>query len=215
MKTTLAITTLALIACTGSANAGLIVNGTFEGGTIAPATSSYPTDPVMWPEGRYNVVTSDTLHPLWVDFFDHTSGNGESGFMIVNGTTEGNGPSWTDTVEVEPGTEFVLSAWLASLYPAAIATVSLRVIGLGDETGTVIAQSDVTAPEALATWEQRTLAFNSGDFNALRIEVWDTNQVAGGNDYAIDDIALTAVPTPGAAALAGMGLVIAARRRRN
>lgn len=213
---TFAITTLAVIAASsGSANAGLIANGTFDGGTIAPATSTYPTDPMMWPEGRYNVTNFDTLHPLWVDFFDHTSGNGESGFMIVNGTTQGNGPSWSDTVQVEPGTEFVLSAWLASLYPDAIATVSLRVIGVGEETGTVVAQSDVTAPETLATWEQRSMNFNSGDFSTLRIEIWDTNQVAGGNDYAIDDIALNAVPTPGATALAGMGLLVAGRRRRN
>jgi hypothetical protein len=212
---TLALTTLVIAACTGSAHAALIANGTFENGTIAPATSAYPTDPTMWPEGRYNVTNFDTLHPLWVDFYDHTSGNGESGFMIVNGTTEGNGPSWTDTVQVNPGTEFELSAWLASLYPTAIATVSLRVIGLGDETGGVIAQSDVTAPTDLATWEQRTMSFNSGNFSAIRIEVWDTNQIAGGNDYAIDDIALNAVPTPGATALASMGLLLGARRRRN
>lgn len=205
-----------MLAAAGSAHAGLIANGTFDGGTIAPASSAYPTDPTMWPEGRYNVTNYDTLHPLWVDFYDHTSGNGESGFMIVNGTTQGNGPSWFQDISVPAGTDFELSLWLASLYPDAISTVSLRVIGVGSDLGNanLIAQSDVTAPVELSTWERRAMNFNSGNFSNVRIEIWDTNQVAGGNDYAVDDIALVAVPAPGAAALAGLVLARASRRRR-
>ncbi|MFM9957280.1 MAG: hypothetical protein ACKVZJ_04330 [Phycisphaerales bacterium] len=211
----LALTAFVIAAGAASASAGLIVNGTFDGGTIAPAASAYPTDPEMWPEGRHNVTSFDTLHPLWVDFFDHTSGNGESGFMIVNGTTQGNGPAWYDFVQVDPGTEFELSLWLASLYPDAVSTVSLRVIGLTDETGSdLIASSDVTAPTELALWERRAMTFNSGNFTNLRIEIWDTNQVAGGNDYAVDDIALVPVPAPGAAALLGLGMLAGSRRRR-
>lgn len=210
------LTALAVLtAAAASANAGIVVNGTFDGGTIAPAVTAYTQDATMWPEGTYNVVSYDTLHSLWVDFYDHTSGNGESGYLVVNGTTQGAGPVWTTNVSVDAGTEYELSAWLASLYPQAISSVSLRVLGItGDNGNPVLAASDVTAPNDLGVWERRAMSFNSAGFTSLRLEIWDTNQVASGNDYAVDDIALTAVPTPGTAAFGLAALTAGSRRRR-
>lgn len=207
---------LTVIGLAGTVNAQIVPNGDFETGGIAPAISNYALDNTMWPESTYNVVTHDTIHPLWVDFFDHTRGNSDGHFMIVNGTASGGGPAWAEEVNVDPDSDYALSAWFASLYPTAIASLSMRVYGVVGERGdTLLGSSDFFAPENLATWEERAFAFNSSGFSTVWIELWDTNQAAGGNDYAVDDIALTPrVPAPGFASLAGAAGLMLSRRRR-
>lgn len=210
----LALSAVALLSIVGSSNAG-IINGDFESGPgIAPSTSSYSLDGTMFPPATYNVVSFDTIHPSWVDFNDHTIGTPNGHFMIVNGTDAGSGPAWKQTVSVTPFTEYNLSAWFASLYPASVAGLSMRVFGAFERGNAPLASVDFVAPSDLAVWVEQTLSFNSTDLLAVSVEIWDTNQAFSGNDYAIDDISLTQVPAPGAAAMLGLLGVAGVRRRR-
>jgi MYXO-CTERM domain-containing protein len=190
--------------CT-AAHADLVVNGDFETGGIAPSTTAYASTDIYAP-AQYIITNYDTVHSAWVDFFDHTFGTAAGHYMVVNGTDNGTGPTWAQVVAVQPNTEYTLSGWFASLYPASIAWLEFRVDG-------AIVNPAFQAPGTLGVWEQRSVTFTTGPATtSISLEIWDSNQAFTGNDYAIDDISLT--PTPGAAALLGVGCLASARRRR-
>lgn len=210
-------TSAALLALAASAVANPIVNGNFETGTIGPSTTAYAIDGSMFPPETYNIVSFDTIHPSWVDFFDHTLGNADGHYMIINGSDSGVGPSWAQTVAVTPGTDYDLSAWFASLFPASVANLEWRIIG---------DQSNITSPQFMAplsvgdggpglgVWVQHVFSFNSGANTSISIQLWDISGIYQGNDYALDDISLCVVPSPTAAGLLGLAGLSAARRRR-
>lgn len=202
---------MCVLAVSGSicafASANQVVNGDFQTGALGPSTSTYTQDGTMYPPATWNIVSYDTLHTSWQDFYDHTYGDERGYYMIVNGTDQGLGPAWAQTVSVTANTDYNLSGWFATLIQLAPASLEFRVNG-------VTISPIFSAPNAAATWEQHSVSFNSGNNTSLSVEIWDTNQVFSGNDYAIDDISLTAVPAPGALALAGLGGLAFSRRRR-
>lgn len=182
-----------------------VINGDFEIGGIAPSTTAYASTDIYLP-AQYLITSYDTVHSAWVDFYDHTYGNANGHYMVVNGTDNGSGPTWAQTVAVTPNTQYTLSGWFASLYATSIAWLEFRVDG-------AIVNPAFAAPGTLGVWEQRSVTFTTGPTTtSISVEIWDSNQAFTGNDYAIDDITLT--PTPGAAALFGLGAALAARRRR-
>ncbi|MBL8991252.1 MAG: hypothetical protein JNJ48_06695 [Phycisphaerae bacterium] len=196
-----------------------IVNGDFQTGTIGPSTSAYALSGSMLPPETYNVVSFDTIHPSWVDFFDHTLGNADGRYMIINGSDSGVGPAWAQTVAVTANTVYDLSAWFASLFPQSVATLQWRLVG--DQT--TIISGNFVAPlsvgdggPGLGVWVQQVFQFNSGSNTSLSIQLWDVSGIFQGNDYAVDDISLTVVPAPAAAGIAAIaGLAGVRRRRRN
>jgi len=189
------------------ASANQVVNGDFQTGTLGPSTSSYSFDNSMYPPATWNIVSYDTLHGSWQDFYDHTFGDERGRFMIVNGTDQGLGPAWAQTVAVTANTDYNLSGWFATLIADAPASVEFRVNG-------VTLSPVFSAPVADSVWEQHSVLFNSGNLTSLSVEIWDTSQVFHGNDYAIDDISLEAVPAPGSIAFAGIAGLTLTRRRR-
>ncbi|MFT3686729.1 MAG: hypothetical protein QM783_17715 [Phycisphaerales bacterium] len=204
MKNILCVICAATVASAALANP--IVNGDFETGTLGPSTTAYASTNIYDP-AQYIITNYDTVHTSWVDFYDHTYGTGDGHYMVVNGTDDGLGPTWAQTVSVTANTQYELSAWFASLYPAAIATIEFRVNGQ-------LVVPQFSAPNALGVWEQRSVVFNTGNSTSISVEIWDYNQSYTGNDYAIDDIALNVVPTPGSAATLAVGALAAMRRRR-
>ncbi len=185
-----------------------VVNGDFQTGALGPSTTTYSLDGTMFPPATWNIVSYNTIHPSWVDFYDHTYGDDRGYYMIVNGTDQGIGPAWAQTVSVAANTNYSLSGWFASLFPDAPASLEFRVNGL-------LVGAGFSAPLPVGNWEQRSVVFNSGANTSLSIEIWDVNQAFTGNDYAIDDISLERVPAPGAVALGGIAGVLTGRRRRS
>jgi len=204
MKNLLSVLAVAGLSVVASAN--VVVNGDFETGTLGPSTSAYATNDIYAP-AQYLIVSYDTVHSSWVDFYDHTFGTADGHYMIVNGTDSGAGPTWAQTVAVTPNTQYELSGWFASLYSSAIAQIEFRVDG-------VLVVPQFSAPGTLGVWEQRSVIFTTGNVTSISVEIWDYNQSFTGNDYAVDDIGLNVVPTPGSVALIGIGGLAASRRRR-
>lgn len=198
-----------------SVSANLIINGDFQTGQLSPSTTAYAQSGTMIPESTWNIVSFDTLHPSWADFNDHTLGNAQGKYMVVNGTDGSPGQAWRQLVEVAPNTEYELSGWFASLFPTSVASLEFRVFATSQES--YIATGSFVAPTSLGQWQQHSLTFNSGSADFIAVEIWDTNGAFTGNDYAVDDIALraAAVPEPMrfAAALPALGLL--SRRRRS
>lgn len=182
----------------------------FTDGTIAPGTSSYFVSASMFEEGSYNIATWDTFHPSWSDFYDHTSGDASGRYMVVNGASGGGGGmAWAATVAVTAGTDYTLGAWFASVYSFATASLRFRVVGDTTLSGIVFG-----APDETGVWEHTEYTFNTGTSTSISVQIWDVSGISDGNDYAIDDITLEAVPSPGTLAALALGSLFSMRGRR-
>jgi len=219
MRTHIAI----LVGLAGAASPALgnmIANGDFQSGMIGPSTSGFsyqntagswlaPVDSI-YDAGTYCVVTYDTIHTAWADYYDHTTGDSSGRYMIVNGSDANIGAAWMQTVAVQPNTDYNLSGWFSSLHASSVASLEWRLIG---DSSSILSPSFM-ASTSTGVWSERTFAFNSGNNTSISIQLWDTSGVSSGNDYGVDDISMDrSVPAPGTAALLlATGLV--GRRRR-
>ena len=201
----------AMLVCLGGlaasqASAVLIFNGDFEAGNAgflsaytyagtAGTPSPFTSNPnTLWDEGTYSVGTDPNLfHSLWASFGDHTTGTGN--MLIVNGAASPVSV-WQGTLNspLVVGQTYEFSAWVANLYPPPVgsgttptAPAVLQFSVGGNQIGT-----SFTAP-GVGVWSEFTATFVAG---SEPIGVLDLNTVPSGNDFALDDISLVAVPEP-------------------
>ncbi len=121
---------------------------------------------------------------------------------------------WEETgLTVLPNTDYLFSAWLASVYPANPAQLVFSVNG-------VRIGSPFGASSTPGVWEQFSTVLNSAAGTSMRLDIVNLNTESGGNDFALDDIDLTPRPIPEPVsllllgpALAGLGLI--KRRERD
>lgn len=203
-----------------------IINGNFESGNtgftsdytyIAPGSQNPPDAPdpsgfdyALWDAGTYSVGTNPhSFHASWASFGDHTTGTGN--MLIVNGAASPV-TIWQGTLSsaLISGMTYEFSAWVANLYPpnqGPVAPAQLNFSVGGNAIGTTY-----TAPD-VAVWHQFTATFVAGN---APVAVLDLNTAANGNDFALDDISLTAVPEPTSLVLTGLGGlgVLLLRRRK-
>jgi hypothetical protein len=176
-----------------AAAANLVANGNFQTSTLTPSTSNYSFSPGMQPAGTWNITSFDTFHPAWVDLLDHTLGNGNGRYMIVNGTSAAEGKAWAQTVTVAPDSYYTLSAWFANLHaPSTPAPLNFRIMNGASPLATRFIQS----PAVAGQWGQRNMTFYTGAATSLSVEIWDTNAYVSSRDYAIDDISLLLLGEP-------------------
>ena len=221
-STLLAIALVTAAAAANAASADLIVNGDFESGNTG-FTSDYINDSspgagltagAEQGAGYYGIVTnSNTWHPYFASFGDHTTGSGN--MMIVNGTDQSNKTVWQQGgVAVVQGATYRLQFWARSAYADSPAT--LHITASVNSLDTVF-----QLPGNTGAWQQFSMDFVA-DSNPETIRLVDSNLALSGNDFAIDDISLcrvTTVPLPpaslaGLSALAGLGGANVLRRRR-
>jgi hypothetical protein len=159
----------------------LLVNGDFEAGNTG-FLSGYTFSPGNITFGAtYDVLFNPlSAHPLAASFGDHTNGLGL--MLAVNGDGSPGTVVWSQTVPVTASTEYAFSAWLASWVPASPAQLQLLINGT--PLGTFMASSTA------ALWEQFTTTWNSGLSTSATIEIINLNTELGGNDFALDDLAL-------------------------
>jgi gliding motility-associated-like protein len=168
----------------------LIVNGDFISGNSG-FTSGYSNIINLPPtgiKGAYDIVTNPKV---WFTPFDacpdHTTGTGR--MMVVDGSDVNNTKLWEQTVTVVPGKTYQFSYYLQSLtvgFPARI-EILINGVSLGLPN---------TAPATTCSWAQRIYSWNSGVSTSAIITIYDREISGGGNDFAIDDLSLTACPNP-------------------
>jgi len=145
-----------------------------------------PNPQMMWPEQTYTVATNPSqYHSRWPSFGDHTTGHG--GMMIVNGSPEAGITVWSTSVEVAKDTQYEVTAWAASVFTLSPSSLEFSING-------AVLGPPLTLSAATGVWEQFTAGWHSGTDTVAVLSLVDRNLVRNGNDFALDDIALRAVP---------------------
>ena len=174
------------------ADASIVFNVDFESGNTgfqSDYTYYTPTTPVgMIPEDNYSIVAKPTdVHTLWYSFYDHTFGDGTGHMMVVNGSTTEGDRVWFKDIAMETGVTYVLTAWAASVYPQNPANLEFK---LGTNSlGTM------QLPSTAGVWQEFTATFVAGEGEG-QIAAIDLVLAYSGNDFALDDVSLVAVPEP-------------------
>ncbi|MEI6141847.1 MAG: T9SS type A sorting domain-containing protein, partial [Mariniphaga sp.] len=164
----------------------LIYNGDFEAGNISFG-SGYTVGTDLVPEGRYAVVANpNTVHASFINCSDHTpSGTLQ---MVVNGATVAGVNVWSQTVNVAPNSDYQFTYWIQSVVGNNASQLQLYVNG-------VAAGPVYTAITATCQWAQFLYNWNSGSSTTAYLSLVNQNIVAGGNDFALDDIIFQQVCT--------------------
>ena len=208
----------------------MILNGNFSSGNtgftssynyIAPGTPNPGDSPdpggsdyTLWDEGTYSVGTNpNSFHASWASFGDHTTGTGN--MLIVNGAAS-QVTVWQGTLSstLVVGQTYQFSAWVANLYPppVGLGTTPTAPAQLQFSIGGGMIGGMFSAP-GVGVWSVLSSTFIAGSVNPA-IAVVDLETAANGNDFALDDISIVAVPEPTTLALAGLGGLSALLFRR-
>lgn len=163
----------------------VIVNGDFSQGNTG-FTSTYQYLPGSGVNaGVYNVGSNILAwHPTMTPCNDHTTGTGN--MMMVNGAENPGVTVWSQTITVQPNTNYAFSAWLQHITiinPASL-QFSINGISVGD-----IFHANNTS----CLWERFYTVWNSGNTSSAVISIINQNQLQWGNDFALDDISFAPI----------------------
>lgn len=168
----------------------LVSNGDFEGGNSDFYTDYiYHEDPTIGGdqliEGEYTVDTDPSImHNNWVACGDQTSGSGN--MLVANGSESAGQSVWCQDIAIDPNTEYVFSAWIASVDPNGPAELQFSIDGSDIGGGSVV----ISTP---CSWFQYFEFWDSGGSSSITICIEDLNTDEPGNDFAIDDIVFAPV----------------------
>lgn len=162
-------------------------NSGFTSGYTYVNAATLPDLELMWPERTYTVGADPAeYHPLWPPIGDHTTGDG--GMMIVNGSPDADVIVWSAAAAVTPGTQYDFIFWAASVYPISPASLEFSI------NGVLLPGGPFTLSATPGLWERFSAGWYSGTDTVAVLSLIDRNTVREGNDFAIDDIALSVVP---------------------
>ena len=190
-------------------SASLIVNGDFQSGSTGFGSDyvSSPTQGIGTDAGTYDVVNNPYGNPppqnpfVPPGYYDHTLGTAAGLMLAVNGATDPNQRVWYENVGgLTVGQQYEFTFWLSNWSFDPVANLQLQ-IGIGG-----FQQAGIYAPEARGVWASESFLWTATSTSA-EFDIFDLQTAAGGNDFALDDISLTAVPEP-ATAMAGVLLLL-------
>ena len=175
---------------TGSALSGinLVTNGDFESGNtgfVSGYVLAAQTTTGLVPEGTFDVLTFPSLrHPNFCSLCgDHTSGSGLQ--MAINGSLIAGINIWKQTlVNVVPNTDYQFTYWLQTIVIGNDPAPSQLQFYVNGIPAGPIKYADPTT----GVWTQFTYNWNSGASTVANLSLVNQNTVAGGNDFALDDI---------------------------
>lgn len=138
--------------------------------------------------GNYSVTNQASLVNSMYNSTDHTSGSGK--FMVVNFGSTG-GLVWTQTVSVNPSTDYVVGAWFRNVLNKALhpnltaARIRIRI------DGTSITP-ELQLTDTPDVWRKVEASWNSGTKTSVTLEIFNAEGDLNGNDFGIDDIFMKA-----------------------
>jgi hypothetical protein len=205
LKVFLAAVALAVSAGAAHAATNLVVNGDFSNGD-AGFTSGYryvaPNARALMPEAVYTVTADPrSVHPYWVNL---PQGNP---MLIVNGATKGQTTVWQEALTTVAGQAYSFTASAMDVccnkaHPGTYAASELLFEVSSDDFATFQTLTTInTAPPGDAgQFHTATATFTAA--GAVEIRVIDALTGRVGNDFALDNIGVYALPddpghTPG------------------
>jgi hypothetical protein len=190
----------------------IIPNANFALGNTG-FTSGYTYQSNLVPEGTYYIDSGSAAHnPFWTqNVTAHTGTN----FMIVNGDpTAGVTVYDAKNIAVLANTQYYFSAWVTALTPQSPAILQFSIDGIA-------INSPLTITPNVGVWQELFVPWFSGSATTAEISLLNENTVLVGNDFGLDDLALSTqspVPEPLTLSIFGAGLAgvagFAALRRR-
>ncbi len=165
----------------------LILNGDFSGGNSG-FQSNYLYSPGSGiPEGTYAVGSNIAAwHPNLSNCNDHTGATGNGNMLLVNGSSAEDAVIWSQTVSLQPNTNYAFSAWLQSLGASNPAQLQFSINGIN--LGLVFSGS--SSP---CNWQEFYTTWNSGNLSSATIAIVNKNTATNGNDFALDDLSFAPV----------------------
>ncbi len=145
----------------------LVINGDFQTGSIAPSTTGYAEQQSVTNAGTWRLSTFDTGHDLFDDFFDHTFGDANGFYMVINGSDNGSGPAWSQAVAVQQGQAYQIEAWCANAYPLSVASLEFRVNGTRVGEPFIAGDLGVTG-----VWQHRHAVYSAASTGEVTLELW-------------------------------------------
>ena len=163
----------------------LIVNGDFSQGN-AGFLSDYTMLTSGNQEGTYMVAGNPaSWDPGFSNCADHTGGNGN--MLLINGSQTATNIIWSETVPVQPNTNYDFSAWFQLISLANPAALVFSVNGIPLEN------FYYPASTSACSWIQYKTVWNSGANGNAIITISDAKTDIPGNDFALDDISFTSL----------------------
>jgi hypothetical protein len=189
----------------------IILNSGFELGNTG-FTSGYTYQSNLLPDATYYIDSGSSVHnSFWTQNVTAHSG---SEFMIVNGdSTAGVTVYDQNNVAVLSNTQYFFSAWVTSLSPPSPAVLQFSI------NGTAV-NSPLTISSNVGVWQELFVPWFSGSATTADITLLNENTAFQGNDFGLDDIALSTtapvstVPEPLTLSIFAAGLAGAAALRR-
>src|SRR5690606_34965667 len=183
----IAVSQTGIYSCTISSSlASIITNGYFSAGD-----SDFDTDYIYGTGGRYGLLSNEgqyavtsnpsLVHNKFANCYDHTTGLPSGSMLVANGANTSGTVVWEQSVNVNPNTDYVFSAWFMSVVADSPAQFSLVINGIN--VGSPFQISSTTC-----NWENFFANYNSGTNTTITLSIVNNNLSGAGNDFAIDDI---------------------------
>lgn len=180
----LGVALTALLSSSGTAKG--IVNGDFEAGNTGFSSGYTDVAELCNENGLYTVGSNPATancYGDWVSIGDHTTGGGL--MMILDGSTAGGTPMWSEQIKTKPNTDYVLTFWATTVVTtdwgnAPSIQAEINGLAVGD-----LLQLPATYD---GRWHKAVVKWNSGSSKQAAIALVDTDTASDGNDFAVDDI---------------------------
>ena len=175
----------------------------FESQSIAPFSTDYIQGLTPSPTpGHYNIAADPSTFGLsdWGGS-DHTTGSGS--FMIVDGSENSDDRVVYIEIDAVAGARYELSGAVQNILDGSQGTnspeLSFRVDGV---------ELDTDSPLGFQVWNSFRFYYDAQTSGLVTLAIHDNNTEPGGNDFGLDDLALsTSVPEPATLVLAALGLL--------
>ncbi len=170
----------------------LVVNGDFEAGDTGFTTGYIPgtggSFGLLTNPGTYAITTSPNLVHNNFGACSDLGTTGPGNMLVVNGSNVPNTTVWSQTIAVDPGTDYSFSAWVTSVENITQSNMAVLQFFIdGVQIGPVFSPTLLSC-----NWQQFIETWNSGSNTSATISI--VAQVSSGNnDFAIDNITFNTI----------------------